>query len=195
MILNKVNTSLVPPAVSTEAETRITVSFPGDDAPKKREAVRKEVDVAYTRFTDIGPIEAVLDGLGAPGGMALAAGTVAALTGAYLSLCLLMLVSRVPWLEREVGHDRMVRWHRSVAPWALVLIVAHVALTTVGYGQASEQNVVRQLWTLVTGYAWMVPATRRQSTSASSLTSSSGSRLSEGPRGLRTTPPFAARNR
>jgi hypothetical protein len=37
MILNKVNTSLVPPAVSTEAETRITVSFPGDDAPKKRE--------------------------------------------------------------------------------------------------------------------------------------------------------------
>jgi hypothetical protein len=37
MILNKVNTSLVPPAVSAEAETRITVSFPGDDAPKKRE--------------------------------------------------------------------------------------------------------------------------------------------------------------
>jgi hypothetical protein len=37
MILNKVNTSLVPPAVSAEAETRVTISFPGDDAPKKRE--------------------------------------------------------------------------------------------------------------------------------------------------------------
>jgi hypothetical protein len=27
----------VPPAVSAEAETRVTISFPGDDAPKKRE--------------------------------------------------------------------------------------------------------------------------------------------------------------
>lgn len=40
LILNKVNTSLVPPVVSAEAETRITVSFPGDDAPKKREWLR-----------------------------------------------------------------------------------------------------------------------------------------------------------
>ena len=40
LILNKVNTSLVPPVVSSEAETRITVSFPGDDAPKKREWLR-----------------------------------------------------------------------------------------------------------------------------------------------------------
>ena len=40
LILNKVNTSLVPPVVSSEAETRVTVSFPGDDAPKKREWLR-----------------------------------------------------------------------------------------------------------------------------------------------------------
>ena len=37
LILNKVNSSLVPPAVSAEAETRVTVSFPGDSSDKKRE--------------------------------------------------------------------------------------------------------------------------------------------------------------
>ncbi len=37
IILNKVNTSLVPPDVSAEAETRITVSFPGPFSSKKAE--------------------------------------------------------------------------------------------------------------------------------------------------------------
>jgi hypothetical protein len=37
MILNKVNTSLVPPALSADAETRLAVSFPGADTDKKRE--------------------------------------------------------------------------------------------------------------------------------------------------------------
>ena len=40
MILNKVNTSLVPPVISADSETRVTVSFPGDDAPKKRDWLR-----------------------------------------------------------------------------------------------------------------------------------------------------------
>jgi len=44
LILNKVNTSLVPPIVSPEAETRITVSFPGDDAPKKREWLKNVLE-------------------------------------------------------------------------------------------------------------------------------------------------------
>jgi hypothetical protein len=37
MILNKVNTSLVPPTLSAEAETRLAVSFPGADTDKKKE--------------------------------------------------------------------------------------------------------------------------------------------------------------
>ena len=37
MILNKVNTSLVPPTLSPDAETRLAISFPGADTDKKRE--------------------------------------------------------------------------------------------------------------------------------------------------------------
>lgn len=100
----------------------------------------------------------VLPTLGRVGGVALALGTLTALAGAYLCLVLLLLVSRLPWLEREVGHDRMVALHRRVAPYALLLVLAHVLLTTVSYAQAAETSVLGQFWNLVTRSAWMMPA-------------------------------------
>ena len=103
-------------------------------------------------------VSAVRDGLELPGGTALALGTLAALVGTYLCLMLLVLVSRVPWLERELGHDRMLALHRSVAPFALVLVLAHVLLTTLSYAQAAEDSFLGQLWAIVTRSAWMMPA-------------------------------------
>ena len=94
-----------------------------------------------------------------PGGPAMSLGTVAAMAGTYLCLVLLLLISRVPWLEREMGHDRMVLWHRTVAPFSLFLILAHVALTAWGFAQSSGINPAEQLWTFATTWAWMLPAT------------------------------------
>lgn len=95
---------------------------------------------------------------GTPGGIATSLGTVAAMAGTYLCLVLLLLISRLPWLEREVGHDRMVLWHRIAAPYSLVLILAHVVLTAWGFAQAAEINPAVEMWHLITEYPWMVPA-------------------------------------
>jgi hypothetical protein len=75
--------------------------------------------------------------LRAPGGLLTAAGRLAGFTGTYLMLIMVLLVSRLPWLERAAGQDQLVRWHRQVSPWALGLIAAHVVLITVGYAQAA----------------------------------------------------------
>jgi predicted ferric reductase len=96
--------------------------------------------------------------LHSPGGLAITAGSVAALSGTYLALLCLLLVARVPLLERSVGQDTLVGWHRSVAPWTLVLIGLHVALVTLGYAQADGANVFSELWTIVTTYPWLLPA-------------------------------------
>lgn len=93
-----------------------------------------------------------------PGGPATVLGALAAISGTYLCLVLLVLISRLPWLEREVGHDRMLVWHRAAAPWSLLLIGAHVLFTTWGYGAGAGLNPIVELWQLVTGYPWMVPA-------------------------------------
>jgi hypothetical protein len=50
----------------------------------------------------------------------------AALTGTYFATVGIFLVSRIPWVERGVGHDRLVTWHRKLGPWSLYLIGAHI---------------------------------------------------------------------
>lgn len=94
-----------------------------------------------------------------PGGAATATGTITALAGTYLCLVAMVLSSRLPWLEREVGQDRLIGWHRKVGPWALILIVAHFVLTGLGYAQAAGVSLWDEIVTLVTTYPWMVPAT------------------------------------
>ena len=101
----------------------------------------------------------VIPNVGTPGGMANALGSLCAMVGTYLCLMLLILISRVAWIEREAGHDRMVQWHRKIAPYSLFLIGGHVIFTTIGYAQTAKVNPFRELWKLVTTYAWMLPAT------------------------------------
>ena len=90
--------------------------------------------------------------LAAPGGLMTAAGRLAGFTGAYLMLIMVVLVARLPVLERSAGQDRLVRWHRKVATWAITLIVAHVILITVGYAQAAGYAVLPELKVLITSY-------------------------------------------
>jgi len=101
----------------------------------------------------------LLPGVSSSGGMANALGSTCAMTGTYLCLMLMVLISRVAWIEKEAGHDRMIQWHRSIAPYSLFLIVGHVVFTTIGYAQSSNVGVLHQLWLLITTYGWMLPAT------------------------------------
>ncbi len=96
--------------------------------------------------------------LAAPGGLLTAEGRLAGFTGAYLMLIMVVLIARLPWLERSVGQDRLIRWHRRVAPWALGLIAAHVVLITLGYAQAARTGGLRQLWVFVTSYPDLLAA-------------------------------------
>jgi predicted ferric reductase len=90
--------------------------------------------------------------LTAPGGQLTALGRLAGFTGAYLILIMVVLVARLPWLERSVGQDQLIRWHRKVSPWAIGLITAHVLLITLGYAQAARSSVVGETWLLLRSY-------------------------------------------
>lgn len=90
--------------------------------------------------------------LAAPGGVLSAAGRLAGFTGTYLLLIMVVLVARLPWLERTAGQDRLVRWHRKIAPWAIGLITAHVVLIVLGYAQAARAGVWHEVWVLLMSY-------------------------------------------
>jgi len=90
--------------------------------------------------------------LNAPGGVLDAVGRVSGLVGSYLMLIMLVLVARVPWIERSVGQDRLVRWHRTLGGWPIVLIAVHIATVTFGYAQVTHVGPLSQLVTFVFHY-------------------------------------------
>ncbi|MDB5057061.1 MAG: Ferric reductase domain protein transrane component domain protein, partial [Chloroflexi bacterium] len=59
-------------------------------------------------------------------------GRVTGLLSAYLALIQVLLLARLPWLERLVGFDRLTVWHRLNGKVCLILVLAHVVFITVG---------------------------------------------------------------
>jgi len=85
----------------------------------------------------------------APGGPALLAGTATGLVGTYLAMLMVLLAGRLPAMERAVGLDRLLRWHRRLAPWPIGLIVAHAVLVPIGEAEAARSGLGRTVWSLV----------------------------------------------
>jgi predicted ferric reductase len=81
-----------------------------------------------------------------------------ALVGTYFALVGIMLVARIPWVERGVGHDRLVTWHRKLGPYSLFLIGFHVIFAILGYAGQFHVPLAVQLWRILHQYLWMWPA-------------------------------------
>jgi ferredoxin-NADP reductase/DMSO/TMAO reductase YedYZ heme-binding membrane subunit len=97
--------------------------------------------------------------LQAPGGIATAAGRLTGLAAAWAMVVVVVLVARFGPLERAIGQDRLVRWHRSLGPWPLYLLVLHGSLITIGYAQAAGDGLLHQLGQLLWTYPGVLAAT------------------------------------
>jgi predicted ferric reductase len=86
-------------------------------------------------------------------------GRVAALLGAYLSLVAVMLLARVPVLERAVGFGRLTAWHRYAACGCLAMLLAHVGLTTAGLTVGDRTSVPAEVSRLISEYPGVITAT------------------------------------
>ena len=135
--------------------------------PRRHSYLRRPAPPPRPRFVDVcaalaglgfgAVVAAVITGesqvaLSAPGGQLTALGRLAGFTGTYLLLIMVVLVARLPWLERSAGQDQLVRWHRKLATWAITLICAHVTFITLGYAQAVHAPLLHEVWVLLTSY-------------------------------------------
>src|SRR5689334_6139710 len=77
------------------------------------------------------------------GGLA-AAGRLAALWSADLLLIQVVLMARIPWLERTFGQDALASWHRWTGFASFHLLLAHVVLAVVGRAQRADTGVLAQ---------------------------------------------------
>lgn len=97
--------------------------------------------------------------LTAPGGLATFIGSLTGMVGTYLALMMVLLISRIPLVERVLGQDGLLRWHRRLAPWPISLIAAHAVFVTVGYSQAARSGLGRQVGVMLTRYPDVLIAT------------------------------------
>ena len=83
---------------------------------------------------------------------------ISALLGSYLALVGLVLVARMPWIEKSVGHDRLVIWHRKLGPYSMYLVSFHVLFVILGYAGNDRIPMAIELWRMIFRYPWMLPA-------------------------------------
>jgi predicted ferric reductase len=87
------------------------------------------------------------------------AGRITGLLGAYLALIQVLLLARLPPLERQIGFDRLTVWHRRNGKLTLYLVVAHVVLITIGYAGETHISALSQFSSFLTSYPGMITAT------------------------------------
>lgn len=86
-------------------------------------------------------------------------GRITGLFGAYLLLVQLLLLARIPLLERAIGFDRLTGIHRTNGKWCLYLILGHVGFITAGYAMTDRLSIPAEYWQFLTAYQDMVWAT------------------------------------
>ncbi|MEA2219990.1 MAG: hypothetical protein QOJ35_2616 [Solirubrobacteraceae bacterium] len=86
-------------------------------------------------------------------------GRITGLLGAYLALVQVLLLARLPPLERLVGFDRLTVWHRRNGKAVLLLLLAHTVLVTVGYAGADKLSVPKEISSLLHDYPGIITAT------------------------------------
>src|SRR5438067_7917383 len=88
-------------------------------------------------------------------------GRLTGLLAAYAALVQLVLLARIPWLERLIGFDRLTVWHRRNGHACLDLVLAHVVLIVWGYALMDKISLPREISTLLGGgaYPGMITAT------------------------------------
>jgi predicted ferric reductase len=90
--------------------------------------------------------------------------SVARITGllcAYLALIQVLLLARIPALERAVGFDRLSVWHRWNGHATVDLLIAHVFFSFWGYAELDKYSLPKEIRTMIVGgiYPGMISAT------------------------------------
>ena len=87
-----------------------------------------------------------------------AVGRIAGLVASDLLLIQVLLIARIPLIERAFGQDRVVRLHRIIGFTSFSLLLVHIVTNTWGYAGASLGAIPSTFWNLTTTYPGMLLA-------------------------------------
>ena len=94
-----------------------------------------------------------------PGGALTTLGEGLGLLAGYGVVVAVLLMARLPPVDRGVGPDRLARWHATLGRVLCWVISGHVLFIIWGYAVAAHTNVVSETATLLTTYPDVLMAT------------------------------------
>lgn len=89
------------------------------------------------------------------GDLLTAVGRLTGLAAGYASAVLIVIMARVPVLERSVGADRLTRWHAGLGRLTVALVLLHGASVVTGYALAARVPVWTQAGRLLVHYPYV----------------------------------------
>ncbi|MEV7555552.1 ferredoxin reductase family protein [Amycolatopsis sp. NPDC089917] len=123
-------------------------------AVKPRPAIRPRIAARAGLFTFIGANVATVTALffaaGPSDDVLISVGRLAGLFGALAMAFQLLLVARLPWLDRRLGMDRLTVWHRWTGFSLLWTLLTHFVFIVFGYARVENNGVVDEFATMVT---------------------------------------------
>ena len=99
-----------------------------------------------------------IQALGTVAGAFTSLGRLTGLVSADLLLIQVLLMARIPIVERAYGQDELARRHRLVGFWSFNLMMAHLVAIVIGYALAASLNPFVQFWEMVVDYPGMLLA-------------------------------------
>lgn len=85
-------------------------------------------------------------------------GRLTGLVASDLLLVQVLLMARIPLVERSYGQDELARRHRLVGFTSVNLMVAHIVLILFGYAAMEGRNLFAETWDIVVTYPGMLLA-------------------------------------
>jgi predicted ferric reductase len=98
------------------------------------------------------------EGTGAAAGALAEIARLCGLLGAYLVLVELLLLARLPVLDRLYGFGNLTAWHRWNGRACVTLLVAHAVLILVAYARADDRSLPGELLRLIQQFPGVITA-------------------------------------
>ena len=88
-------------------------------------------------------------------------GRLTGLVASDLLLIQVLLMARIPLVEKSYGQDELARRHRLVGFWSFNLMVVHIVAITLGYAATSPKGLWGTIVDFVVNYRGMLPGSCR----------------------------------
>ncbi|HET7477436.1 MAG TPA: ferredoxin reductase family protein [Dermatophilaceae bacterium] len=134
--------------------------------PPKHQPWWSDVALVFTWLTALvvvslwvagGGVQDLLGASGASGALT-TLGRLSGLLASDLLLVQVLMMARIPWVERTYGQDRLARWHRVLGFTSFTLMLLHIAAIWLGYAASGPQGVWGTLVDLALNYPGMLLA-------------------------------------